>query len=202
MHNKTKEQILQEKVYGKAAVATAEDEENDEYDDFDAGSLDLPFTNKMGYLEYSKDMNLSPVSCLTTLSSGIRDNSQITEEQDYTGPGKALHSGGVSKRLPLDDEVDSDEDDSEDDGQGQGQASNEEDKPRSSQDLSSAGKGDSKSTSNTTTSSGNRSTNSNSNTNTNSESNMDKTASVGNSSSYNSNKDFNKLAPSYMQLPV
>lgn len=158
MHNKTEEQIIQEKIYGKAAVASAEDEANDEYDYFDGtgGNMDLPFTTK-GYLEYSKDLNLSPVSCLTTLSS-LRDNSQIeanANEEEGTGPRKALHSAGVAIRLPMEDGFDSDDDD-EDDQQRRGG-----DGQQSTQDFSTGGNGDSKSNSNanTTTSSNNSNNN-------------------------------------------
>ncbi len=123
IQNKTEEQILQEKVFGKAAVATPEDEEDDEYDYFDdVGTVDLPFTNK-GYLEYSKDLNLSPVSCLTTVSN-MREN-QVEEDEEAMGPRKALHNAGVAKRLPMEDGFDSDDDD-DDEKEGRDAAKNDE----------------------------------------------------------------------------
>lgn len=138
MHNKTEEEIIQEKIYGKAAVAKPEDEDNDEYDNFDARSL--PFAAK-GYLEYPKDGNLSPVSCLTTLSSA-REFSQIenTNEDEDNGPRKALHSAGVARRLPMEDRFDADEDDDDNELQ-------------TTQDLSNGERGDNKSNSNNSSSS-------------------------------------------------
>lgn len=115
MHNKTEEQIMQEMIFGKAAVATPEDEADDEYDYFDdVGTVDLPFTNK-GYLEYSKDLNLSPVSCLTTVSN-VRDG-QPEQDEEAMGPRKALHNAGVAKRLPMEDGFDSDDDDDDEDAE-------------------------------------------------------------------------------------
>lgn len=109
MHNKTEEEILQERVYGKAAVATQEDEENDEYDDF---HQELPFPTNKGFLEYNnRSFNLSPVSALTT-GSYLKDAAHEAEGEDIIEPRKGLHTAGFAKRLPLEDGFDSgDEDD-------------------------------------------------------------------------------------------
>jgi hypothetical protein len=114
LKDKTQEEIMDEKIFGKAITASDEDEINDEYDYFDAFPSDLPFDK--GFLECNRnDHNLSPLSALTSASylfdhnnSSFNDPGGDNDEAD--GPRKALHQTGFVKRLPLEEDFDSEED--------------------------------------------------------------------------------------------
>ena len=112
--NQTEDQILQEKIFGKAVVASSDDEEDDNYDYFDGLPSELP-VNSQRYLECNRSMNLSPVSCLTSASymfdNGGPHDEEDDDDEDENGPRKALHNAGFTKRLPMEEYFDSDEED-------------------------------------------------------------------------------------------
>eukprot|EP00934_Nitzschia_sp_Nitz4_P001501 Nitzschia sp. Nitz4//scaffold104_size75438//26807//29941//NITZ4_005655-RA/size75438-processed-gene-0.43-mRNA-1//-1//CDS//3329532383//1501//frame0 len=111
MHNKTEEEILQEKIFGRTAMASIDDDEDDEDgDEFESYPNDLPVSR--GYLEYKSTINLSPVSALTT-GSYLKEMSHQSEDENNPefGPRKALHNAEFVKRLPMEDGFDSEEED-------------------------------------------------------------------------------------------
>ncbi|KAG7356956.1 MORN repeat-containing protein [Nitzschia inconspicua] len=106
---KSDEQILEEKIFGKAAVASAEDEEDDEYDYF-ALPLELP-VNSERYLDCTRDtMNLSPVSALTSTSYLFDTGLGADAEESVVEPKKGLQNAPFAKRLPMEENFDSDDD--------------------------------------------------------------------------------------------
>jgi hypothetical protein len=110
IQKKTQEEILDEKVFGNAAVPNDEDEE---LDFFDAMATDLPVGNH-GFLDCNRSVNLSPVSALTTTSYMYDTGLQDDDDEEEVGPRKALHQAGQTKRLPLEENFDSGEDDDSD----------------------------------------------------------------------------------------
>lgn len=105
---KSDEQILQEKIFGNAAVASEEDEENDEYDYFGLPS-ELP-VNSDRYLDCNRDtMNLSPVSALTNASYMFDAGQGMDAEESVVEPKKGLNNAVSAKRLPMEQDFDSDD---------------------------------------------------------------------------------------------
>lgn len=110
--NKTGEDPLQAKVFGKSAIASDEDEQDDDYDFLGSLPSEIPVGSDR-FLECNRSTNLSPVSALTTTSylfdsggaGGVGD-----DEDCDNGPRKALHQSGFSKRLPLEENFESDDD--------------------------------------------------------------------------------------------
>jgi hypothetical protein len=109
LEGKSESQILAEQIYGKAAVATEQDEINDEYDNFDDSTDFFPQV----YLECDRVANSSPVSALTTGSYLMDFGASQNLDEDDGGPRKSLHAGGFTKTLPLEMDFESDEDEDE-----------------------------------------------------------------------------------------
>lgn len=106
---KSEEQVLQEKVFGKAAIATEEDEQDDNYDYFENLPGEFP-VNGDQFLECHRSVNnLSPVSALTTGSYLLDTGGNADDEEEHDGPMKGLRQGGATKQLPLEAGFDSDE---------------------------------------------------------------------------------------------
>ncbi|KAG7360925.1 MORN repeat-containing protein [Nitzschia inconspicua] len=106
---KSDERILEEKIFGNAAVASAEDEEDDEYDYFGLPS-ELP-VNSERYLDCTRDtMNLSPVSALTSTSYLFDAGLGADVEDSIVEPKKGLQNAPFAKRLPMEENFDSDDD--------------------------------------------------------------------------------------------
>ena len=107
-----------------AAVPVAEPEPNDssdssdESDEFHYIPDDLP-TNEAGFLQIpDRTRSLSPISCITSLTSMTKEslrNIELDDEEEEIGPRKGLHMS-VSKSLPIerDASFDSDEETSVD----------------------------------------------------------------------------------------
>jgi hypothetical protein len=106
----TDKQLLQERVFGKSARTSAEDEE----DDFGIPS-ELP-VNSDRYLECEREtMNLSPVSALTSASYMFDAGFGGSAEEEVIEPRKALQNTPHAKRLPMEENFDSDDDTKPDD---------------------------------------------------------------------------------------
>ncbi len=108
--DKTEEELIQEKIFGNGAIASDEDEEDDNYDFFGSLPSELPVGSDR-FLECNRSVNLSPVSALTT-GSYLFDSGGAGVEDDEAcndGPRKALHQSGFIKQLPLEENFDSDD---------------------------------------------------------------------------------------------